>query len=65
MLAGALVAVLGILQSLLEVDWVLPTDAGTIAGGNTGIKRILVTVRRDAVKVAELHALRTDAGGSE
>ncbi len=49
----------------VDVDWVLPTDTRQIAVGNTGIKRILVTVTRNAVKVAELRALRADTGGNE
>ena len=49
----------------VDVDWVLPTDTRQIAAGDTGIKRILVTVTRNAVKVAELRALRADTGGNE
>lgn len=49
----------------VDIDWVLPTDTRAIAPGDTGIKRILVTVTRNAVKVAELRALRADTGGNE
>jgi len=49
----------------VDVDWVQPTDTRQIAAGNTGIKRIVVTVTRAGVKVAELRALRTDSGGDE
>ena len=49
----------------VRVHWVLPTDTRQIAAGNTGVKRILVTVTRNTVKVAELRALRTDTGGNE
>lgn len=49
----------------VDVDWVQPADTRLIAAGNTGIKRILVTVTRNAVKVAELRALRTDTGGNK
>lgn len=49
----------------VDVDWVQPTDTRQIAAGNTGVKRILITVTRNAVKVAELRALRTDTGGNE
>ncbi len=49
----------------VEVDWVHPTDADLTVDSNTGIKRILVTVTRAGVKVAELQALRTDSGGDE
>ena len=49
----------------VDVDWVHPADAGMIVESNTGIKRIVVTVKRDTVKVAELRALRTDSGDDE
>ncbi len=49
----------------VKVEWVLPTDSRQSVPVNTGIKRIVVTVMRDAVKVAELRALRTDTGGNE
>ncbi len=49
----------------VDVDWVLPTDTRQIAGGDTGIKRIVVTVTRNAVKVAELSALRANTGVNE
>jgi Tfp pilus assembly protein PilV len=49
----------------VDVDWVQPADTRLIAAGNTGIKRILVTVTRNAVKVAEFRALRTDTGDDE
>lgn len=49
----------------VRVHWVLPSDTRQIAADNTGIKRILVTVTRNAVRVAELRALRTDTGGNE
>ncbi len=49
----------------VDVDWVEPTDTTLIATGNTGIKRIAVTVSHDNVVVAELRALRTDTGVNE
>lgn len=49
----------------VRVYWVEPTDTTLIAAGNTGIKRISVTVTRSGVKVAKLSALRADIGGTE
>ena len=49
----------------VRVFWVEPTDTTLIATGNTGIKRIAVTVSHDNVVVAELRALRANIGTSE
>ncbi len=49
----------------VDVDWVQPIDTALIAVGDTGLKRIVVTVRRDNIVVAELRALRADMGGAE
>ena len=49
----------------VRVYWVQPTDTTLIAGANTGIKRITVTVKHRSLTLAELHALRADTGGIE
>ncbi len=46
----------------VDVAWVDPIDTGQILLSDTGVKRAVITVTRNAVKVAELQAIRTQTG---
>jgi MSHA pilin protein MshD len=45
----------------VTVDWVSPVDAAQELGGDSGVKRITVSVTLDDVPLATLVALRTNA----
>lgn len=49
-------------QRRVDVAWVDPIDTGQILLSDTGVKRAVITVTRNAVKVAELQAIRTQTG---
>ena len=46
----------------VDVAWVDPIDIGQILLSDTGVKRVRVTVTRNAIKVAELQAIRAQTG---
>ena len=46
----------------VDVTWVDPIDMGLVLQSDTGVKRAVITVTRDAIKVAELQAIRTETG---
>lgn len=45
----------------VSVAWVQPYDLSNVNGGETGVKRIMVTVLRNGLTVAKLVAIRTGA----
>jgi hypothetical protein len=46
----------------VDVTWVDPIDMGLILQSDTGVKRAVITVSRNAIKIAELQAIRTETG---